>query len=430
MTVLRIACLRPWAATGLLTAGLAMAAQAAGTPGSDLDALNLPTAPEPAAAPSDTKLPLRLFFEAAAGRATQRFGLPSENLGRLSADLFYSRSLGGPWRLTLSDRLDHVDPEPVGIDATINTLREAFVSWQDEAGSTYADLGRVNLRFGPGYGYNPTDFFRDGSQRNITTPDPVALREARQGSVVLRGQRLWQGGSAAVILSPKLANRPSADGFSLDLGSTNNRDRAVLMLSHELREGISGQVLAYKAEGDGTLVGANLTALAGDSVVLHGEVAAGRDRTLAARAWGTNETRRSQRAVAGATWTSASKLSVTAELQYNGFALDRQGWQRAVDAGTDLSYLLEAERQQDLAARRAVLVYVQQKDLGMRGLDLTGFVQRNQQDHSRMTWIELRRRWSQFELALQVQQQDGRADTHFGSVPYRRSWQFVAAYRL
>ena len=36
-----------------------------------------------------------------------------------------------------------------------------------------------NLRFGPGYGYNPTDFFRDGSLRVLTTADPFALHEIR-----------------------------------------------------------------------------------------------------------------------------------------------------------------------------------------------------------------------------------------------------------
>ena len=422
-------CRKAWLAACVLAGFFSVAST--GAAAQDIDALNLKAEPEQVS--EDTgKAPMRWLFEAAGGRVSQRYGLPSETLTRLSADLFFSRSLGEGWRITLSDRLDHVNPDPLVADATLNTVREAYVSWQDAPGANYADFGRINLRFGPGFGYNPTDFFRDGSQRNITTPDPVALREVRQGTVVLRGQRLWQGGSLAAMFSPKLSDRASGESFSLDLGSTNNRDRALVVLGHELREGISGQLLLHKAEGDPAQVGANITALAGQSVVLHGEWMAGRERTLAARAWGTGETRRAQRGVAGATWTSASKLSVTAELQYNGFALDRDGWKQAFAAGSDrvTAYLLEAERRQDLAARRAVLVYLRQKDLGMRGLDLTGFVRRNQDDRSRMSWIELRQHWSQFELAVQFQQQDGRPETEFGFVPYRRSWQIVASYRL
>lgn len=414
-----------FACLGVIQGPVALAA------GPEVDPLELKAEPEAPAEASRSQA--RWLFEAAAGRATQRYGLGAEDLSRVTADLFVSQSLGSGWRGTLSDRLDHVRPAPPGADSTLNTLREAYVGWQDESGWTNVDAGRINLRFGPGYAYNPTDFFRDGSQRNITTADPIALRESRQGTVVLRAQRLWQGGSVTGILSPKLRSRPSGESFSLDLGSTNNRDRALLVLGHELREGISGQVLLYKEDGLPAQLGANLTALAGASTVLHLEWSGGREPSLAARAFGDlADRRRAHRVAAGATWTSASKLSVTAELLYNGFALDEAEWAKVGAGGIEpiATYLLEAERRQDLASRRAAMVYVRQKDLGWRGLDLTGFVRRNQADHSRTTWVELRQHWNQLELALQFQQQDGRPDTEFGIVPYRRSWQMVLSYRL
>ena len=99
-----------------------------------------------------------------------------------------------------------------GADATVNSLRAAYLSWQPEAGNTIFELGRVNLRYGPGYGCNPTDFFRDGSLRTRTTANPFALRENRLGNVMFRAQRLWTGGSLSEAYSPKSADRPSADG--------------------------------------------------------------------------------------------------------------------------------------------------------------------------------------------------------------------------
>jgi hypothetical protein len=40
----------------------------------------------------------------------------------------------------------------------VNSLREAYLSWQPEGGNMVMEFGRINLRYGPGYGYNPTDF--------------------------------------------------------------------------------------------------------------------------------------------------------------------------------------------------------------------------------------------------------------------------------
>lgn len=70
-------------------------------------------------------------------------------------------------------------------------------------------FGHINLRYGPGYGYNSTDFFRDDSRRVQTTADPFALRENRLGPVMLHGQRLWTDGPLSVFFTPKLADCPN-----------------------------------------------------------------------------------------------------------------------------------------------------------------------------------------------------------------------------
>lgn len=173
----------------------------------------------------------RLFGELVAGRLSQRYGLGSEDARRASLDFTWEFRPAPQWRGVLSDRLDDVHPVESGSRSTLNSLREAYVGWQEESGRLAFDIGRVNVRNGPGYGFNPTDYFRDGASRAVTTADPLALRENRLGTVMLRAQQLWDGGSVSLTLAPKLRDRASQEPFSLDLGATNHADRALLSVS-------------------------------------------------------------------------------------------------------------------------------------------------------------------------------------------------------
>lgn len=397
----------------------------------DADALSLSSAP--AEASLDAAPKTKLFAEGVLGSASRRDGSGSHTLTRASLDLIHAADLAPGWRAALSDRLDYVRPsDPIAGkgDATINGLREAYVSWQRADGNTAVDLGRVNLRYGPGYGYNPTDFFRDGALRTMTSTNPLALRENRLGTFVLRGQQLWNGGSLSAAYSPKLADRPSAEGFSLDAGATNNRDRGLIVLGSQFSERVSTQLLLYKERDLPAQIGASATALLSDATVAHAEWSRGREPDLLSRATGTGARTTRNRFVGGLTYTTASKLSVTAEYQYNGFALDHRGW-NAVAATSPAAlgaYLLEAQHRQDLASRDAYLVYVTQKSVGWKNLDATALLRINADDHSGLAWVELRHHWSRIDLALQLQQQSGRTGSEYGLYPDRRSAQILASY--
>src|SRR5665647_1914481 len=118
------------------------------------DALSLESAPtEKVEAPSNTKW----FVEGAIGNAPQRYQPDSIQSERASLDLLYSGRVGTGLRAVVSDRLDLIHtngPEP---EPSRNRLREAYLGWQPGGGDTAIDLGRINLRNGPAYGYNPTD---------------------------------------------------------------------------------------------------------------------------------------------------------------------------------------------------------------------------------------------------------------------------------
>ena len=135
------------------------------------------------------------------------------------------------------------------------------------------------------------------------------------------------------------------------------------------------------------------------------------------------------RLVAGVTYTTLGKLSVTGEYQYNGFALDQSGWGAlAGSPATQLAYLREALRLQELAPRRAYLIYVTQKSLGLNALGLKAYLRLNPADDSRLVWLELRHHWSRFGLSVQLQRNMGRAGSEFGILPDTRIFQVLGKY--
>ena len=408
-----------------LLAGASVQAAPALAADSDDDALSLSSAPveKTPQAPRNT----RFFVEGALGVADLRDGSGTRSLRRLSFDFVHASNFAPGWRAVLSDRLDHMRPAE-GAPDTINSLREAYVSWQQQSARSAVDVGRINLRYGPGYGYNPTDFFRDGALRTITSINPFALRENRLGTVVVRGQGLWSTGSVSLAWSPKLRDHASTNGADIDLGATNNRDRGLFVFSSQLSDRISGQVLLYKDRGLPVQFGASLTALVTEAIVAYAEGSRGREPDLLSRtlAIGPFEKTRN-RFVTGLTYTTASKLSITGEYEYNGFALSPAQFEAlgGIDPALPAAYVLQAVRRQDLASRQAWLLYATQKNIGLLGLELTALLRYNAGDHSRLAWLELRRHWDRYDVALRLQQQGGRDTTEYGLIPQRRSAQVV-----
>jgi hypothetical protein len=131
----------------------------------------------------------------------------------------------------------------------------------------------------------------------------------------------------------------------------------------------------------------------------------------------------------GITYTTLGKLSLTAEYQYNGFGLDQSDWAAlGATPAAQVAYLRESLRLQELAPRQAYLIYVTQKSLGLKNLDLTAFLRVNAIDQSKLAWAELRHHWSNFDLTFQLQQHIGNPNSEFGILQDRRVVQVLGTY--
>lgn len=388
-------------------------------PPAELDALDLADkATNTAQSPVQevTGAALRVFVEAAVGRTTLRSGAPDVNTRRLSADLRYDQRWTPTLRAVLSDRLDlaHSDASPPA--RSVNTLREAYLSWAPLP-STVLDLGRVNIPLGSAMGYNPTDWFKSGALRSVVSPDPAVLRENRQGTVVLRAQRLWEGGSLTGLVSPKLAGSPDPGRYALDAGSTNPRHRWLLTGSHRISDRFSPQWLLQGGKGQPTQAGLNLSALAGDATTAYAEWATGRGPTLLDQAVvSAADGKRRNRLAVGLTHTTSFNLVFSIEAQANSAAPTRAQW-RALNPTERLAVLAVAAREQDLVSRRAWFAHAQWKDFVVPRLDLAGYWRHDTETGSRERWLELRYRAQRWEAALQWQGFGGDSESLAGTVP-------------
>jgi len=394
----------------------------------ELGALVLQSA-EPEEAPVATRS-LRLFAEGALSHTSRRYGMGDKTMSRGSLDLYWAPRLGEQWSAVLSNRMDYIDPAEAEWPHVVNSLREASIGWQDVAAEASLDVGRVNYRLGPAYGFNPTDYFRDGSLRAVTSADPLSWRDNRMGTVMLRGQLLSNGWAVTGVLAPKLEVERSTASFAADLGATNRRDRLLLVVSSPTLGSTSGQGSLFYERGKGWQVGASATTLLTGAAIGFVEWSGGRD--VVWRPGNERDAlpiRSAHRVAVGVTYTTPTRANLTLEAEYNGFAADPVLWETDPVNGPRLlgQYLNWTLQRQDIAPRRAVLLYATQSGLMGNRLNLSGFLRWNADDGSRFLWLEARYRWPQIDLALQYQHTEGGALSEFGALATRQMIQVVLA---
>lgn len=402
--------LSAWLAAGLLSISLAHAAEDV-----DADALSLAdTASATAAvsAPSDW----RGSFETAAAnyRAARQAGEGQLNdTVRASSSQSYDGRVFGGWRAVFTNRLDIGWRDASGTYNAVDTLKQAYISWQPTPW-VLLDAGRINVREGVASGFNPTDFFKANAIRSVVSIDPASLRENRLGSVMLRSQVLWAGGSVTALVSPRLADRPSDATFNPDFGATNRQWRYMISGTQPLYDGFSPQWLVYGGADIPPQLGVNATALLDDATVLFAEYAGGRSQSLADGPSAGNHFH--SRFATGATRTFPGNVSITLEYDYDGRSANRADW-RALEMNPARNgvYRGAVGREQELTTRQSVFSYISWQDAIIRHFDATLMGRYDLIDDSFFTWVEARYHWPHADLAVQWQADHGGSRSVYGA---------------
>lgn len=372
------------------------------------------------------------YAEAAATETTFSDATASSAGGRTSFAIRCDESLAPTWRGVFSDRVDYFFEHGASAQLT-NTLKEAYLSWR-EGGVELVDFGRVNVREGVGFAYNPTDYFRANAVRAVISIDPNTLRDERLGTLMVRSQTLWSSGSLTAIFAPRVNAEPNDSSFSPDFGATNAQSRWVVILSQHLAEGLQPQLSLTGAQHQSPQAGLDLTYLVNRATVAYLEWSGGRSvSNLTASGYGApveNGSGFHSRLSTGLTYTTPFKLSMTLEYEYDGAAPDSNEWAfvRYGPLAPYVTYREYAAGEGELATRQNVFAYAHWDDVLIPHLGLTAFVRYDPFDHSHVTWSEARYYWSHVDVAVQWQRNAGDATSDLAPWPKRQSWLALVGY--
>jgi len=373
----------------------------------------VPDLPPPAAADDIAdRSDWRNFVSGAVG-TDRRQGSGAGAFGQASLDVAYQHRFAPSWQFNFADRLDATAVES-GHDDHVNTLKEVYVGWQPNAEWT-ADLGRINARIGEAIAFNPTDIFKEGALRSITSVVPQNLRENRQGSVMARGQRLWEGAAVTAIFSPRISSGSDA-AFSADARATNARTRWVLMASKRLTPEFSPQVIVSQAEGEHALVGANLSTLINQSAVGYLEWSGGQRASALSQATGRpDDTRWRNQVAVGTHFTVLQSLTLNFEYDYDGTGNDaaQRELLASLPPAFTSAYRAFVLKEQTLPNRHNAYVAATWKGAWSKNLDLSAFTRRDLDDRSSQAFAEIRYRFDNLDVAVQWLDQHGTAQTTF-----------------
>ena len=373
----------------------------------------------PASAVPSSRLDKKLFLEDAYTQASPLrdgpvpFPAPVYHWqNRSSVDLYLQWRPWRPLTLALSDRFNVLEQEHVDFlsrQTPRNDFREGYLTWEFAA-SAFLEAGRINLRNGAALGFNPTDFFKTRTLVGQASSDPSSVRQNRLGTLMVRGQKIWNRGSASLAYAPKLFQpsaimRTSQYGVDPRLDATNAAHRVLATASLDIG-GWSPQVLGI-FERRRSKIGFNITRPLGDAVVAYAEWAGGLEANLISRSYAYGQATRTlppevplimptdtstafrSDLAAGASWTIARKVTLNLEYHFHQAGFTRQDWQNwfclgaLPGAASQLWYLRGyANEQQEPVNRRQIFARVAWPRAMTSKLEISAFAFVNPSDGS------------------------------------------------
>ncbi len=330
-------------------------------------------------------------------------------------------------------------------------LKESYLSWQKNS-TEFFDVGRVNIKNGSAMGFNPTDYFKVGTVLDRNTEDVSQLRDARLGALLVQGQKLWEGGSATLVVSPKISDKSenwqtNKEIIGLNLHKSNDRSRTLLKLTHALSDEFSPELIYYNESGNHNF-GLNLSKVINKQWFAYVEWNIGARRSLVDEAfYDARESKHLhlvisqkfgidkgeqylQQTAIGASFTSASNITTKLEYHYNEAGLsksDIQSWfdlglnaKSPAEVGQLLSIRSLAQSRAEALGKHRLFLHSTWQDASIDDLDLTGLVIMDINDNSHLMQVKLAYTPTTIskntELSLQFATFNGDNDTIYGSV--------------
>lgn len=323
--------------------------------------------------------------------------------------------------VSFSDRFNLIEESDFDIisrQTLRNDFREGYLTWEPIT-RTYLEAGRINLRNGVALGFNPTDFFKTRTGVSQASLDPSVIREDRLGTVMARGEAIWDKASATLAFAPRLTSptpiaEPSRLGLDPLIDHTNSANRFLASASYDIAD-LSPQALIYR-ESNQTKFGLNLSHPLGESIIAYGEWAGGKQRNLIADAIAYGKETavlpksapilpptdpaahfRSDLAL-GASWTPRPKLTVNAEYHFHEAGFTARDWRnwfaiggantRAAPVASELWYVRGfANAQQEPVTRQEAFLRADWTDAFVTDLELTAIAFVDLYDGSTLTQL-------------------------------------------
>jgi hypothetical protein len=423
---------------------------------SDLDRIPQGMLDTPAQSASDSAVAGTLYLEEApefqANRRDLLVPLPGGNgpefINRSFVDGHGGWQHGQSLKVLYSARLDYTTGDP-SRDSFSYDLRELFLSWSlDAKRRWFIDFGRINVRNGVAYAFNPTDFFRTQSVVDETSQDPSVRRENRLGTLMLRGQYFLGGSTLTAMYAPRLYDEPLAlttvpSWSDPQLRRTNAGNRVELSASVDFGHDLSPQAVLFHSS-DAWAYGVNMARGFGTQTTAYVEWSATRRSSLVAQAmqYGVRTgtfgnsvppiaadltEHLDHDLAAGVSYTTRSNINFIVEYDLHQAGLSRTDWRHWFAVGSAGNPLVDAELwylrdyaavQQEPISRQSLFLRVAKDNWLIPNLsgsalalvDLTGTSWLGQADVS----YRMSTRW-QLELMFQTALGTRRSD--FGSLP-------------
>jgi hypothetical protein len=336
-------------------------------------------------------------------------------------------------------------------------LREAYLSWSpDPDRGWFLDVGRINIRSGVAYAFNPTDFFRKQSVVDETSQDPSVLRDNRLGTLMLRGQHFMDRGALTAIFAPKLYSElpvgQTIPALDPELRRTNADYRAALTASYNFGHDLNPQAIVFH-EGSAWAYGLNLARGFGNQTTAYLEWSGSRRNSLVDESMAyavetgtfgsvsppipSDGTRRFYQDLAtGLSYTTKANVNFIVEYDFHQAGLSGADWTQwfasgaAAAPGSELVDKLwyvraYAQAEQEPINRQTLFLRVARDDWPVPKLSLAALSIVDLEHASSLEQLEVDYGFSnRFGMELMYQGTLGKPRSDYGSSPVEHSYLF------